>query len=280
MKPKVSIVIPVYNGEQFVEECIDSILSQSFPNFEVIIVNDNSTDNTFEKLLEAQNKDERIKIISNVSHNMVDALNIALDASNGIYIARIDIDDKMSSNRLSEQVKFMDEHNDIVVCSSWARCFGESSEHIQGYSGIIENPLALFLTGNFIIHPSVMLRKSFLTKNKIKYKYYPYAEDYKLWIDIAKYGGKFGILPLELIQYRISKFQISNKYRHIQYQTASIIKNELLEFLIKENFFPDDTIIRVINNLAEYNKKGYIHESTIYSMCAEILLSYHQTTSI
>lgn len=275
MNPKVSIIIPVYNGSKFIQECAYSILEQQFGEFEAIFINDMSTDDTYNKLVETQKIDKRFRIINSNSHNLVNTLNIGLHAACGSYIARMDIDDKMNPNRLSEQVNFMDNHLDIIVCSSWAKCFGLSTEPMCGYNGLIEFPLARFLSGNYIIHPTVMIRKEYLIQKNIQYKQYPYAEDYQLWIDIAKHGGQFWTLPMELLQYRVSESQVSNKFRKIQYDTTLKIKNELLEYLVKKNFFPDKTIIDIITNLAQYNNKGYINADTIFSVCQEILLTYN-----
>lgn len=280
MSPKVSIVIPFYNGCNYVQECAYSILEQRFGDFEAIFINDMSTDSTYDKLIEFQKIDKRIRIINNSSRNLVDALNIGIQASCGTYIARMDIDDKMNPDRLYEQVNFMDNHLDTIVCSSWARCFGLSTESIQGYNGFIDFPLIRFLSGNYIIHPTVMMRKEYLIKKSIRYKQYLYAEDYQLWIDIAKHGGQFWTLPMELVQYRVSESQVSNKFRQIQYDTSLKIKNELLEYLVKKGFFPDKTIIGIINNLAQYNSQGYINANTILSMCQEILLAYSLTQKL
>lgn len=275
MLPKVSIVIPVYNGQFFLQECIDSILRQTFNDFEIIFVNDSSTDNTYNELIEFQKQDNRIRVVNNNSHNLVDALNLGIQASCGVYIARMDIDDKMNPNRLLEQVTFMENHPEVTVCSSWARCFGLSNEIVKGFNGPTEFPLACFLSGNYIIHPTVMLRRDFLVKNRIRYKQYLYAEDYQFWIDIAKHGGQFWTLPKELIQYRVSESQISNKHKYEQCETALKIKNELLEYLIQEKYFPDNTIVDIVNNLAQYNNLGYINANTIFLLCQEILLTHN-----
>lgn len=275
MKPKVSIVIPIYNGEQFIQECINSILEQSYSDYEIIIINDASTDNTYEKLLEIAKLESRIQVINNCTHNMVDSLNLGIKKSQGIYIARMDIDDKMNPNRLQEQVKLMDLHPEVIVCSSWARCFGNCTNPMHGFSGKIEFPLVHFLYGNYIIHPSVMIKKDFLIKNRIRYKQRPYAEDYQIWIDIAKCGGNFWILPMELIQYRVSDTQVSHTFHDIQLKTASDIQNKLLKFLIKKNYFPDNSFKKTISKLIDYNEKGFLNDTTIYSMCAEIIILYN-----
>ena len=108
---------------------------------------------------------------------------------------------------------------------------------------------------------------------RIKYKQYPYAEDYQFGIDIAKSGGQFWTLPKELIQYRVSESRISNK--HEQCETELKIKNELFEYLIQEKYFPDNTIIDIVNNLAQYNNQGYVNANTIFLLYQEILLTHN-----
>ena len=114
----VSVVMTVFNGEKFLREAIDSVLCQTFKNFELIIVNDASTDNSLKIIQEKSSLDQRIKII-NLKENlgMANALNIAINDSKADYIARMDSDDIMYKNRLEEQVSYMSKHKDVDVLS-------------------------------------------------------------------------------------------------------------------------------------------------------------------
>ena len=114
--PKVSIVLPVFNSSDYIHSCIDSILQQELQDYELIIIDDGSTDSSIEKLLSIN--DRRITLIS-CRHNFVKSLNVGLSVSRGEFIARMDIDDKMLPNRLKEQVFFLDNNQDVTLCSSY-----------------------------------------------------------------------------------------------------------------------------------------------------------------
>lgn len=189
METKVSVLLCAYNGEAYIAEAIKSTLAQTFQDFEFIIVDDGSTDNTL-KIIRSFH-DERMKVIEG-KHDYICSLNLGLTHCHGMYIARMDADDIMMPNRLEKQVALMDAKHNVTVCASWAQTFG-NVKHIIGnvVQGEVENINVLFLSGNFLIHPTCMIRRSFLTLHHLNYKDYPYAEDYKLWTDIAWHGGHF-----------------------------------------------------------------------------------------
>lgn len=110
--PEISVCMPVYNREDYINECIDSILHQSFQNFEIIIVDDGSTDNTCAIIKSYQ--DSRIKLVKN-RHNYIESTNLLFELAQGKYIARIDSDDIMLPKRLETQYFFLEEHPDIDI---------------------------------------------------------------------------------------------------------------------------------------------------------------------
>ncbi|EXY18957.1 glycosyltransferase family 2 protein [Bacteroides fragilis] len=277
---KVSILIPVYNGNSVMDECIKSVLNQTFQDFEILLINDGSTDNSLELLLKYQEKDDRIRVI-NSEHNFINTLNQGLELSQGEYIARMDIDDIMDKERLFKQVNLLDENPNIAVCGSWIESFGLVRNTQKGLSGLIQYPMIYLLTGNFISHPSVMMRKCFLENHDIKYKLYPHAEDYKLWTDIARCRGEFWIIPECLVKYRISPLQVSYVYSEEQRVTSCKIQNEVLDFLIQSNYFPNNDKMNIILSLlCEYNAAGYVSDDTIVDMCFEILHNYYNLGTI
>lgn len=267
---KASILIPVYNAEAYIESCADSIFAQTFTDYELIFVDDSSTDLTLEILNRLALKDNRIKVICNPIHNMVEALNMGLKYAIGEYVVRMDIDDIMHPDRLYKQITFMDEHIDITVCGSWAEAIGKYSGKLQGYSHLIEDPLTIMLSRNFIIHPSVIIRKSFLTDNNIKYSDYKYAEDYKLWFEIAKLKGKFWIIPEYLIQYRFSDNQVSHRCHIIQAQTALKIKYEIISHLLESDMIQNISIIEILKTLVSCSGRVK-KDPTISEICAALV---------
>lgn len=227
----VSIVMPVFNASATVSSAIKSILSQCFVNWELIVLDDGSTDNTTEIILSF--KDSRIRLI-NCDHNFIATLNRGFGEAKGKYIARMDADDLMVPDRLLIQVAIMEKRKDIDVCSSWSEFFGEGiSNHTYGsLYGVISNPILKLLQQNCFTHPTIMIRHSFWTRNKIQYREYKHAEDYKLWFEMATLGAKFYIEAQPLLFYRISEQQVSSIHRREQEKTSETIRWEIIEYLI------------------------------------------------
>ncbi|MDG0794591.1 glycosyltransferase family 2 protein [Cohnella ginsengisoli] len=130
--PDVSVVMAVYNGQQYVEESINSILSQSYSNFEFIIVDDGSNDLTSQILLDAQSKDKRIFLITNETNKGISySLNSAIAISRGEYIARMDSDDIAISNRLELQLEFLRKHSECVIVGGKIEVIGDSAHTVE-----------------------------------------------------------------------------------------------------------------------------------------------------
>ncbi|EAX48431.1 glycosyl transferase, family 2 [Thermosinus carboxydivorans Nor1] len=205
--PKVSVILPVYNCQDYLHRAIDSILGQTFTDFEFIIIDDGSSDNSL-KIIEAYN-DARIVLIRHEKNmGLVASLNKGIDAAQGTYIAVMHGDGISKPERLARQVEFMDCHPNIAVCGSWVETFGECAKTVWGYP--IDPGLAKcsLLFRNIIAHPSVLMRRNILISEGMRYlDLYPHAEDYALWVTIAK---KYDItnLPQVLLKHRItSKFK-------------------------------------------------------------------------
>lgn len=231
--PVVSILLPVYNAGKYLQESVESILTQTYTSFELLILDDGSTDGCTDFLNDIA--DNRIRLIKRM-HNYIATLNYGLSIARGRYIARMDADDKMFPTRLEEQVKVLEADKNIIICASYMQRMGEEEVYdSSGLKGII-NPFADILSrGNFISHPTVMLRTDYIHSHQLKYRpEYIYAEDYKLWSDIACLGGTLYIIPKPLLEYRISESQVSHVHHQQQLETAERIRNELLNFLIKK----------------------------------------------
>ena len=251
---EISVVMPVYNSGKYVNEAIMSVLAQSFDDFEFIIVDDGSTDNT-QSIIHSF-VDTRIKFIQN-KHDFIGSLNRGMSSATGKYVARMDADDIMHIDRLKIQHAVMQRHSEITICGTSANNFSNSQNKGRSdiVSGLIEKPILKFIQGNFIIHPTTMIRSNFLRKHSLKYEDYPYAEDYKLWSEIAKFGGQFYVENQPLHYYRISDGQVSNKYREQQKKTTEIIIKEIIAFLIEENKREYPELSDMYNNLCKLQKR-------------------------
>ncbi|WP_019537649.1 MULTISPECIES: glycosyltransferase family 2 protein [Proteiniphilum] len=231
---KISIVMAAYNAEEYIKEAIDSVLRQSFTDFEFIIVDDGSTDTTRDII--RSYVDNRIRLIEN-KHNFTDSINKGLSHASGKYIAFMDNDDIMHIDRLKIEHAIMEEWPDITVCSSTMKLFGKDVDLkiTGGESGIIKNPLLKFIGGDYISNPTGMIRTDFLRKKNIGYENYSFASDYKFWVEVAKAGGIFYIESQPLMYYRLSKGQASQKFQKEQQDASLKIRNEIVQYLIIKN---------------------------------------------
>jgi|ERR1019366_82900 glycosyltransferase involved in cell wall biosynthesis len=226
----VSVLMPVYNGENFLKEAIESILKQTYKFFEFIIINDGSTDKSEEIILSFN--DSRIRYIKNDENiKLVATLNKAISLAKGKYIVRMDADDVALPNRIEEQVKFMEANPEVGVCGSFVEVLGGTE---QGRIVCFETDhdaiqFKLFFS-NYIHHPSVIIRKSILLKHHLEYKNYLHAEDYKLWVDILQVS-KLHILPIVLIKYRVHENNISVLEINQQATISKQIRKEQIDFL-------------------------------------------------
>lgn len=229
-RPTISVMMCAYNAEAYIQEAIKSVLNQTYKDFEFIIIDDGSTDMTLELI--RQFEDPRIRVIR-CHHDYINSLNRGLKACRGIYIARTDADDVMLPNRLKTQLDYMRAHPETAACFSWGTTFGSIQESIGHCAkGLILHAFFWLLTGNYLMHPSAMLRTEFMKQYHLRYKNYPYAEDYKLWADITRLGGLIYIIPKPLFKYRISKDQVSHVHHAEQNRTRLRIQQEILEELI------------------------------------------------
>lgn len=264
MNNSISVIMPTYNAEKYVGEAIESVLKQSFDDFEFIIVDDSSTDSTL-KIINSYD-DKRIKLIQN-EHNFIGSLNIGLDASNSKYVARMDADDIMHVDRLKVQYAIMEEEPNITVCSSWMTSFGQKSDNeplLQMQFGLLELPLLSLLKGNIIFHPTVMMRTAFLRNHNLKYENYEWAEDYKLWTEIAKKNGIFYIDSQPLLNYRVSEEQISVRKKKIKKETSMKIKFEIVNYLIAKNEDKFPSCRKLLKSMLETKDDSLMTDVSIF----------------
>ncbi len=209
--PLISIILPVYNGEKHLSECINSILSQTFTDFEFIIVDDASTDGTPNLLEKFAQSDNRIKIITHEKNSrQTVAANTACKHANGKYIARIDADDIALPNRLEEQFNFLENNLGIGVVGSWVDIIDNTSNVISSW-----NPQPLkgclswsLLFGNIFAHSSVMFRLKIA--EEVGFYQSPEAEDFDLWSKMSRISG-IGCVPKTIQQRRVWEGQLNLK---------------------------------------------------------------------
>ena len=231
---KVSVIMAVYNGEKYLKESIDSIINQTFKNFEFIIINDGSTDGSL-KILDSYKDDDRLKVLNNEQNKgLIYSLNRGINEARGIYIARMDADDIAYLNRLEEQVALMDSNKEIAISGGEIKMFFEGIPFVKrrlkvpcAYNEIqVES-----LFQSTFVHPSIIMRKSVLDKMNLKYEEkYKFAEDYGLWSNIIA-NNKCINLKKILLNYRVVKQSETRKANKDITQRREVFK------LIYNNYF-------------------------------------------
>src|SRR5688500_9491550 len=229
--PKVSVLMPAFNCEQHIREAIDSILGQSYQDFELLIVDDHSTDSTPAVVREYCDLDPRIQCVLNEeSKGIVGALNTGLGRARGEYVARMDADDISLPTRLEKQQDFLGAHRDIAVCGTNMELFGAQQfvwrlpeDHAAIRAGLIFTV--------FIAHATVMMRRSVLEENQYRYDAsYGYAEDYELWSRLSE-NHRFANLPDVLYRYRKHATDDTSPREAIRSRSAQRVRLRLLDAL-------------------------------------------------
>lgn len=221
--PSVTVLMPVYNGETYLREAIESILNQTFSDFEFLIIDDGSTDSSV-RIIRSYD-DARIRLIRNDENiGLTPTLNRGLDLAKREYIARMDADDIAMPRRLERQVAFMERNRDICVCGTWVEKFGEGIKTAIWKSPSSPEMLKVSLSfSNSIAHPSVILRGEYVSKNKIRYSEdYRYAQDWELWQRLSAFT-KLANLPETLLRYRIHSQSIGSVHAEGQRDLATTI---------------------------------------------------------
>jgi len=201
--PEISVLTTVYNGEKFLRETIESVLNQSFNNFEYTIVNDGSTDNTEKIIKDFMKKDKRIVYVklkeNKGSEDLGNVMNIGLKNCKGKYIARLDADDICYRNRLEKQFNYLEKHKNIFLVGSSADIIDKLGNKIGGMKKWQIFPILIkirILDCNNIIHSSIMFRNEGLL--------YPNRHEHLFYLDLIRRGKKLVNMKETLVKYRIN----------------------------------------------------------------------------
>ena len=225
--PRVSVLTPVYNAEKYIGDAIGSILSQTFTDFEFIIINDGSTDNTAKIVRKYAAQDKRIKFIDSKKNLGVSAVrNKLLDSARGEYIAYQDADDISVPNRLETQVKFLDENPDVTVVGGAMLAFPRPELIV-----VPKNPKIMdFCIANAVSNPTVMFRRADVMAIGLRYNpALRTAEDYDFWVRLVKHYNIHN-LPNILVNYRVSGTSLSHNNPEMDKVNAKI-RSEIINFL-------------------------------------------------
>ena len=203
--PLVSVIMPAYNARRYIGEAVESVLAQTFTDFEFIIIDDGSTDGTKEILEGYAAKDKRIRLVRRPNTGYGVALNEALGMSRGPLIARMDSDDICLPHRFEKQVKYLNDHDDCLLVGSRVLLIDPDGAPLFEMEGIEltheEIDRKLMICGWAIVHPAVMMRRdAVLSIGGYKPEFVP-VEDHDLFLRLAEVG-RLANLPEVLFKYR------------------------------------------------------------------------------
>ena len=252
----------VYNGEEFLAEAIESIIQQSFTDFEFIIVNDGSKDGT-EKIIESFKDPRIVNIDLPTNVGLIASLNRGLQYAHGKYIARMDADDVAVMDRLKLQVEAFDKNANAIIVGTDYYSFTKRNKTLVSNINDSEYLKALLLFGPSYCHPTVMIKNIFKAKGINYNRDYLHVEDYRLWTELAQLGD-FVNINKPLLFYRSHSNQISNIKRMEQLRKCASIRSEYLHTLkinftekqfVTHNFLSDNYFIRnkvELNDIEEW----------------------------
>lgn len=242
MDELISVILPVYNGQEYLPQAIESILHQSYQKLEFIIINDGSKDKSIDIINEYASKDSRIKVIDRHNMGLIVTLNEAIEKASGNLIARMDQDDIALPQRLQLQYDYMVK-NSLDVCGGNFITIDKDNKILQEHTvPQTEAEIIITMATNVpFAHPSVMMQKSFLTKNNLTYGLHGYrnGEDLDLWMLMYNYNAKFGNVNNTILHYRVLSSSMSrtnhkNIKKEANTQFNNFIQKNILNF---ENAF-------------------------------------------
>lgn len=261
-RPTVSVILPVFNGETYLSAAVQSVLDQDFRDFELILIDDGSTDNSLSLMHDFASKDYRIRIVSRENRGLIHSLNEGVALAEGEWVARMDADDICMSSRLSMQLDWV-RKTGAEVCGGWIRTFGDTLPRVRRFYTRPEALRLQLLFNSCFAHPTVIARRRILEK-------YPYdafsihAEDYDLWTRLAAADIPFTNFPGVTLRYRVHSQQITVTRRLQQdvartriahaYRLACFpefdIQGEHDDIMSRLTLLPHENLVRVVDAFA------------------------------
>lgn len=276
MSPRVSILMPVFNVAPFLREAMDSILNQTYQDFELIVLNDCSPDNS-EEILDSFSDSRIVRYLGEENVGLANVLNIGLKMAKGEFIARMDSDDISLPMRLEKQVSYLDAHPEVDLVSAGMQRFGDS-ERIISYTTDFEEVKFNAMSFSPLLHASSMWRrKRFLDKELFYRQEMVPSEDYDLWARALAKRLVLVNIPDVLYGYRTHAAQVTctNKnweknceigFRYIESVFPGISKEQTSQFFYLRTFKDPRKVKMVCQDLEKENRKvGFINPRYLHN---------------
>lgn len=271
----ISVLFPMHNSEQTLDESLDSLLDQTIQDFEIIAIDNASSDQTLRRIQERVKRDPRIKVCTERKKGIHHALNRGIEMASGEWLARMDADDLSERDRFEKQLKFMRDHPQVDVLGTQIRMFGDKdkvTDYPQTHEGI-EIDLNF---RNCIAHPTVFIRREKLPSFQYSEEY-PSGEDYAKWVELSS-SHRFANLDEPLLRYRVHTKQCMSKSAEVARNTEKMImKNSLEKFGVflnseqieshhhfsrwgvfnsRRDFFKEMEVLQKLEKIASERKSG------------------------
>lgn len=264
----VSVVLTVYNGGKYLDAAIRSILEQTYTHFELIIVNDGSTDGSGDLIRSFAEKDARIRVIERENRGLVYSLNEGIAAAKGRYIARMDADDISLPQRFEKQVQYLEEKGLDIVGGHYIM-IDENDKIVDAtIIPVIDDAITVCLSiCPPFAHGSVMFRKEFWQRHDMHYgKRFSIAEDYSLWQDFYSHGAKLGNIDEFIFKYRVHADSFSaSKLKRMNQEVK-----QLRKIFVKKY---SEELIAAVNRLSAVKSRSFFEEE-VRQECAYLLGKY------
>lgn len=271
--PRVSVLLSVYNGERYLAEAVSSILQQTFADFELIAIDDGSSDNTAAIL--ATFADPRLIVRRNDSNcGLASALNQGLALSHGEYIARMDADDVMLPTRLAQQVSLLDRQPDIGVVGTWMKLITDEGQPCGVFEVACDHEMIAWtlLFGSKLAHPTVMIRRT-LIEQVSGYQANVITEDIDLWVRLVE-RTRFANLPDALLLYRQHDASVSRVHQHKRQVDMWRIEREWLSRLLNDAVSPEQMTWLVRSQDVQRSLQDGLSEEQIACVIRLMLQAY------
>ena len=292
MYPTVTVIMPAFNAELYIREAIESVLNQSYKDFELLIFNDGSSDHT-DDIVRSFTDDRILYTPLDKTVGTAEIAIASIKIARGKYIARMDADDICMPNRFEEQVMFMEAHPAIGICGTWFENFGTLNGVVQRPASADEIKYALFF-GTPFGQPTVMMRKKFLSKYNLEYDYNYATEDYEFF-ERASLFFDCANIPKVLLKYRKHPTQLTSTNWKQQYYEVGLIQArrflrvlhdyDNIDKLWLENYFTAQSIPsekwfaeieKYKNRIIIENQKNGVYPQNLLLKAAEELFSSAQ----
>lgn len=269
--PRISVLLSVYNDELYLKEAVESVLKQTFPDFEFIIVDDGSNDSTA-AILNSFNDNRIVRIKNEKNIGLVKSLNRGLDVAKGEFIARMDADDISLPNRFLKQIEYLEKNHEVGVLGTQMKQIDKNGNFIELLIPPSTHDLIVWkmLFGCSIYHATVMMRRDLVINVGGYDPSYKHIEDTELWSRLINVT-RFANLQEPLFIRRWHADSICNLHADTQYQVGSIIRHRLFESIIKKEVSKE--VVEMLSNCLNYPKKSF--ENDQIKAIISVLIDLH-----